>query len=138
MTDGAGKGLKVRAVMKTQVKTITPSATCREAFVLMQQGGFRHLPVVEGTRLVGIVSERDLLLVETLRDVDPSRVPVEDAMSEHVYEVDADTGVDVVAEMLTEYKYGSAVVLERDELVGIFTTNDACRALADLMHAQAV
>jgi acetoin utilization protein AcuB len=128
----------VKKYMTPSPLSIAPDQTLERAHELMRTSRIRHLPVVRGGKLVGIVSERDLFLVETLRDVDPSRVPVEDAMSEHVYEVDADTGVDVVAEMLTEYKYGSAVVLERGELVGIFTTNDACRALAELMHAQAV
>jgi acetoin utilization protein AcuB len=128
----------VKKYMTPSPLSIGPDETLERAHELMRTNRIHHLPVLRGGRLVGIISERDVLLVETLRDVDPSRAPVEDAMSEHVYEVDADTGLDVVAEMLTEYNYGSAVVLERGELVGIFTTNDASRALADLLHAQTV
>jgi acetoin utilization protein AcuB len=128
----------VKKYMTPSPLSIGPDQTLERAHEMMRTNQVRHLPVLKGGKLVGIVSERDLLLIETIRDVDPGRVPVEDAMSEHIYEVDADTGLDVVAEMLTEYKYGSAVVLERGELVGIFTTNDACRALAGLLHARAV
>jgi acetoin utilization protein AcuB len=96
----------------------------------------RHLPVLEGGRLVGIVTERDLHLIETLRDVDPAQVAVEEAMSEHVYAVEPDAPLDAVATTLSEHKYGSAVVLQNGKVVGIFTTNDACRALAELLRSR--
>lgn len=54
----------------------------------------------------------------------------------HVYAVDPNTSLDVVAEALAEHKYGSAVVLQNGKVVGIFTTNDACRALAELLHSR--
>jgi acetoin utilization protein AcuB len=127
----------VKEYMTPSPLSIGPDQTLERAHEMMRTNQVRHLPVLKGGKLVGIVSQRDLLLIETIHDADPSQVPVEDAMSENVYEVDADTGLDVVAEMLTEYKYGSAVVLERGELVGIFTTNDACRALAELLHGRA-
>ena len=84
----------------------------------------------------GALGARIEHLVETLRDVDPSSVTVEEAMSEHVYAVDPDTSLDVVAESLAEHKYGSAVVMQNGKVVGIFTTNDACRALAELLHSR--
>jgi acetoin utilization protein AcuB len=57
-------------------------------------------------------------------------------MSTHVYAVQPDTTLDVVAEALAEHKYGSAVVLDNEKVVGIFTTNDACRALAELLRSR--
>jgi acetoin utilization protein AcuB len=102
----------------------------------MRSHKIRHLPVLEGGKLVGIVTERDLHLVETLRDVDPAKVTVEEAMSENVYAVQPDTALDVVAEALAEHKYGSAVVMQNAKVVGIFTTNDACRALSELLHSR--
>jgi len=49
--------------MTPRPETVEPSATTDEALVLMYQGGFRHLPVVDGETLVGIVSVRDVLRV---------------------------------------------------------------------------
>jgi acetoin utilization protein AcuB len=126
----------LRKYMTTSPHSIGKDQTLERAHELMRTNHIRHLPVLEGGKLVGMVTERDLHLVETLRDVDPSQVTVEDAMSEHVYAVQPDTTLDVVAEALAEHKYGSAVVLDNGKVVGIFTTNDACRALAELLRSR--
>src|SRR5689334_5949590 len=54
-------------VMTTEVVTIAPQATALEALRLMQDGGFRHVPVVEGRRVVGIVSYTDFRGMEHAR-----------------------------------------------------------------------
>lgn len=51
----------------------------------------RHLPVLDGGKLVGIVTQRDLHLVETLKGVDQQTVTVEEAMSQDVYTVEPET-----------------------------------------------
>ncbi len=91
----------------------------------------RHLPVLEHGKLAGVLSQRDALLVETLRDVDPATTPVEEAMSNDVYVVAPDTPLKDVAHAMVEHKYGCAVVMQGSHLVGIFTTIDALRALAN-------
>lgn len=98
----------------------------------MRGWGIRHLPVLEGGKLVGILSQRDALLVETLRDVDPAKVPVEDAMTSDVYLVSPDAPLGEVASAMAEHKYGCAVVMNGTHLTGIFTTIDALRALITL------
>ncbi len=94
----------------------------------------RHLPVLEGGKLVGLLSQRDALFVETLRDVDPMKVPVEDAMSSDVYVVAPDTKLATVAREMIEHKYGCAVVTKGAQVVGIFTTVDALRALVAMVE----
>lgn len=126
----------IQKFMTTTPHSIGKDQTLARAHDVMRSHKIRHLPVLEGGKLVGIVTERDLHLIETLRDVDPSSVTVEDAMSQHVYAVDPDTSLDVVAESLAEHKYGSAVIMQNGKVVGIFTTNDACRALAELLHSR--
>jgi len=107
----------------------------RTAQDLMRTHHIRHLPVLHGGKLIGVVSERDLRLVETLPDVDPSTVRVEEAMSQDIYVVSATTPLsDVVKEMATR-KLGSAVVLEGTKVAGVFTTVDALDTLAGLLSA---
>jgi acetoin utilization protein AcuB len=95
----------------------------------MRESGIRHLPVLEGGKLVGLLSQRDALFVETLRDVDPTKVPVEDAMSSDVYVTSPDASLVDVAATMAEHKYGCAVVMDGAHLAGIFTTVDALNAL---------
>jgi acetoin utilization protein AcuB len=109
-----------------------PLATAHER---MRALGVRHLPVLEGGKLVGILSQRDLFFVETLRDVDPARVPVEDAMTTDVYVVPPQRSVGEVAAKMVERKYGSAVVVRDDRVVGIFTTTDALRTVMSIVEA---
>jgi acetoin utilization protein AcuB len=104
------------------------------AHALMREHHVRHLPVLHGGRLVGILTERDARLVESIKDVDANEVTVEDAMSQSVYVVPPDTPLASVAREMAEHKYGSAVVMDKGKVVGIFTTVDACTALATLLH----
>lgn len=97
----------------------------------MRSCGVRHLPVLEGGKLAGILSQRDALLVETLRDVDPATTAVEEAMTTDVYVVAPDTPLEEVAGAMADHKYGCALVVDEDRVVGIFTTVDALRALVN-------
>src|SRR5690242_2641928 len=124
----------IRDYMTMAPHSIGKDQTLARAHEVMRTHKIRHLPVLKGGRLVGIVTERDLHLVETLRDVEPTQVAAEESMSEQVYAVDADAPLDTVATALSEHKYGSAVVMQNGKVVGIFTTNDACRALVDLLR----
>lgn len=101
----------------------------------MRGWGVRHLPVLDGGKLVGILSQRDALLIETLRDVNPAEVPVEDAMTSDVYIVSPDAPIGEVASAMAEHKYGCAVVMNGTHLAGIFTTTDALRALITLAQS---
>lgn len=113
--------------------TINQKSSMREALALMEANGIRHLPVLHGGRLVGMVSDRDLRLIETLDGVDPAKLAVEEAMSQDVYAVAPETPLHEVARTMAERKYGSAVVMEGTQVRGIFTTVDALRALAALV-----
>lgn len=104
------------------------------AHKFMREHRVRHLPVLEGGRVEGIVSDGDLHLIETLDGVDPERVSVEEAMTSDPYCVTADTSIEQVVRKMAEHKYGCAVVVENSKVVGIFTTVDACRAFAQFLQ----
>jgi acetoin utilization protein AcuB len=123
----------VRSYMTRAPRTIEPHRTLAEAHKVMRANRIRHLPVLEGGKLVGLVSQRDLAVIESLPDVDPADVPVEDAMTEDVFIVKPATPLARVAGDMAARKYGSAVVMQGPRVVGVFTVTDACRALADLL-----
>jgi acetoin utilization protein AcuB len=80
------------------------------------------------------VSDRDLHVIESLRDVDPEEVRVEEAMTQDVYAVTPKTSLKEVVMEMAERKLGSAVVVEGREVVGVFTTVDALNTLAGILQ----
>jgi acetoin utilization protein AcuB len=121
--------------MTRQPWTIRKDAKMSQAHEVMRAHRVRHLPVLDAGKLVGVVSERDLHLMETLPGGDPDEITVEDAMIEDVYVVAADDPVDTVVENMADHKYGSAVVVnQQGHVEGIFTTVDALQVLADILR----
>jgi acetoin utilization protein AcuB len=125
--------LLVRSHMTPSPLTIGSQQTLETAEELMRTHHIRHLPVLEGGRLVGVVSARDLKLVESLPGIDPATVKVEEAMTSDVYSVSPGSSLEWVATELAARKLGSAVVVEQERVVGVFTTIDALRALSELL-----
>src|SRR6185369_17259753 len=105
----------------------------RTAHELMRAHHIRHLPVLHGGKLIGLVSERDLHLVETLKDTDPERIPVEEAMTQDVYTVAPKTPLREVVREMAGRKLGSAVVVEGTKVIGVFTTVDALEMLGEVL-----
>jgi acetoin utilization protein AcuB len=120
----------VQEFMTVGPMVIAAARTLSEAHRLMRVRGIRHLPVVEGGRLVGLVSQRDLYLLETLQGVDPDTETIEEAMTREPYAVPPGAPLDEVAAEMAERRIGSAVVVDRGSVIGLFTTVDALRALA--------
>src|SRR5690606_1318822 len=79
--------IRIERYMTQSPHTIGRDQTLAAAHRVMREHGIRHLPVLEGGKLVGIVSQRDLHLLETLDDVDPEQVEVSEAMTQDVYAV---------------------------------------------------
>lgn len=126
----------VQKYMTTCPHTIGEGQPMSVAHKIMREHRIRHLPVLRDGKVVGLVSDRDLHLIETLDDVDPRAVQVGEAMSQDPFVVAPDAPLDEVVHVMAERKYGSALVLQHDKVVGIFTTVDACRAFAELLHTR--
>ncbi|MDC3955341.1 CBS domain-containing protein [Polyangium jinanense] len=110
--------------------------TLVQAHKLMREHHIRHLPVLRGGKLVGMLSERDLAFVEALRDVDPQKLRVEEAMTPLPFTVAPDAPLAGVAREMAEHRYGAAVVMREGHVMGVFTTTDALRALADALDGK--
>ncbi len=105
----------------------------KAAHDVMRAHHIRHLPVLHGGKLIGVLSQRDLHLVETFRDVDAETVRVEEAMSQDVYAVTPKTPLKQVVKEMAARKLGSAVIVEGTKVIGVFTTVDALETLADTL-----
>ncbi|MEY4582645.1 MAG: hypothetical protein RL701_7348, partial [Pseudomonadota bacterium] len=96
---------------------------------MMRAHDLRHLPVLEAGFLAGVVSQRDLYLVGSLRDVDPDSALVSEAMTTEVFCVGPRTSIRKIASEMARHKYGAAVVMNDDTVVGVFTISDALSVL---------
>ncbi len=124
----------VHEYMSVAPVVVASDRTLAEAHRLMRERSIRHLPVVDHGRLVGIVSQRDLYLLETLRGIDPGTDVVAEAMSREPYAVPPDAPIEEVAAAMASSKFGCAVVVDRGAVIGLFTTVDALRALATVVR----
>jgi acetoin utilization protein AcuB len=122
--------------MTTTPHTIGSDQTIAKAAAVMSEHHIRHLPVLRGGRLLGVLSDRDVKLIEGFRDVDATTTKVEEAMTEQPYTVEPGAPLDEVVSTMAEKKLGSAVILQNNKVVGIFTTVDACRALSELLQTR--
>ena len=130
------KNLAVERFMTRSPHTIGHDQSLDRAHALMREHDVRHLPVLEGGRLVGVVSQRDLYMIEALPDVDPKQVSVSEAMSTDLFVVGPRTSVRKVAGEMAAHKYGSAIVLDGEAVVGVFTTTDAVAVLYSLLDPE--
>jgi acetoin utilization protein AcuB len=132
--------LRVRDSMTREVVTLGPKASAAEAWGLCQELGIRHLPIVEGGRLVGLVSDRDL------RDVSPPRgsggerdtlgwVRLGDIMSTDLVTIHPLDTIEHAAREIYERRIGCLPVVAEGGLVGIITSSDMMRTLIELVGA---
>lgn len=120
--------------MTPSVHTIPMESTLPQARAMMKEHGIRHLPVLDGTSLVGLLSDRDLARMEGFPMIDFDLVSVPDAMSEEPYVVAPDDAAIDVFRTMQERRYGSAIISDGGTVVGVFTTTDALRVLVELMR----
>lgn len=127
--------LLVRDVMTPAPHTIGCGLSLADAAKAMKKYKIRHLPVLEGGALVGILSDRDVQLISSVSQLDASCILVEDAMTQAPWTVSVKTPVAQVARSMAEKKLGSAVVLDANgRVVGVFTTTDGMRVLAEQLE----
>jgi acetoin utilization protein AcuB len=102
---------------------------------LMDRHDIRHLPVMRGNAVVGLISERDVRLVSGLTVAEKLMVNASDIMTTVLLTVGASTPLVEVAHAMARQKVGSAIVNDEDgRLLGIFTATDALNALVEVIR----
>lgn len=135
--------MRVREWMTLDVVTVTPQTSVLNARRVLLRHGIRHLPVVDGGRVVGLLSDRDLqihdpLLFGCLSALQSELLlgryrPVAALMTEPVLSVHPDKPLAAAARLMADCQIGALPVVDDGQLVGILTTVDCLRALAALV-----
>jgi CBS domain-containing protein len=131
-----GKEGAVREIMTGSPVTLKPEDTLDLANDVISLGRIRHIPVVEDGRLVGLLSERDLIgaaattifgLKQKRKSALLKTVLIKDVMKKRVISVKPDTPIKDAAHLMADKKIGCVPVVESGTLVGLLTTTDILR-----------
>ncbi|MFH1369702.1 MAG: CBS domain-containing protein [Planctomycetota bacterium] len=122
----SGQISKAKDIAQYNVVSINKNASVYEAIHLMVVNDITGLPVVEGSRLVGIISEKDVL--KLLYDVEFLAGPVGDYMTIDVLTFDEQDDLTDVCQCLIENKFRRVPILRDENLVAIITRADLIRA----------
>ncbi len=126
--------LDIERYMSTVLVVISPSQPLSEAIRLMRLHEVRHLPVLKGSKVVGVLSQRDIYRTQSLGSGTPSEILVAEVIADDPYTVEPDEPIDLVARQMVRRKIGTALVTHNDRLLGMFTATDALLALAALVE----
>jgi acetoin utilization protein AcuB len=139
--------MQAQDVMTPNPLTVPPQTSAAEVWDLMRERAVRHLPVVDGGTLVGMLSDRDLARFDlgrvlTIEGAEALRrelsTPAIKVMSPDVIAVAPDAELGEVIDLLVENRIGAVAVVrpETDELVGIVSYIDVLEALRDQLEVE--
>lgn len=122
-------GIIVEDVMTPDPMTMSPTATVGEAYALMKEHGFRHVPISEGDLLLGVFSLTDVGHLGA-RVPELMQLPLHEVMSKALVTVSPRESVAAAAATMASKKINCLLVVEDTKLAGIVTTYDLLDALA--------
>ncbi len=120
-------GKTVRDAMTASPTAIAGDRTVVEAARMMTTENVGSLPVVEEQTLVGMVTDRDLVVNVLAKDLDPHKVPVADVATHHPVSVSPDESLDTALQRMADEQVRRLPVVEDGRLVGILAQADVSR-----------
>ncbi len=119
--------MKVSEVMTNDVQTVTPDQSAREAAGFMLRAEAGSIPVTEGDKVIGMITDRDIAVRGVAEGRGPD-TPVRELMTDHIVCAHADDNVDDVAQRMSKEQVRRLPVLDAEErLVGIVSLGDLAR-----------
>ena len=131
--------------MSRPVISVSPDAPINEVLIMFRKEHIRRAPVIKNGKLVGIISERDLLNASPSSATSLSvwelnylisKVTVKDVMSKKVISIDTDTPIEEAARIMADRKIGGLPVTSAGKIVGIITETDLFKIFLELMGAR--
>jgi CBS domain-containing protein len=116
--------LKVKDIMTKNVAYINPAATVIEAAQLMQKHNIGSIPVCDQSGVVGIVTDRDIVVRNVAHGTNPQSISVRDVMTSQITTTTPDTDVNSVSKMMSQNQIRRIPVVENNKIVGIVSLGD--------------
>jgi CBS domain-containing protein len=118
-------GTKVREVMSARPRAVSPDTSVQEVAELMEQEDVGSLPVLEGDRLQGIVTDRDIAIRAVAKGKDPRGMPVREITTRELVTVGPDDDLAEALKLMATYQVRRIPVVDDDErLVGVVAQAD--------------
>jgi len=131
-------GKSVKDAMTAEVKVATPSQSLTDAASLMKQEDVGSVPVVDGERLVGVLTDRDIVVRGIADGGDPRAVQVGDIASRDVVTVRPDDDLDEAVRLMAQHQVRRLPVVDDGHLVGVLATADVAHEAKDKVVGQVV
>lgn len=116
--------MKVKDIMTKSVAYTNPNATLTEVAQLMQKHNVGSIPVLDQNGVMGIVTDRDIVVRNIAHGKNPQQTPVKDVMTSSVTTVTPDMDMDEVSRMMASHQVRRLPVVENNRLVGIVAIGD--------------
>jgi CBS domain-containing protein len=124
-------GQKVEQAMTSDVRTVEPNTSLVEAARIMRDEDAGSVPVVEDGRVIGIVTDRDIVVRAVADGRDPGSTAVSDVCSTDPVTVEPNQDLDEALRLMAQHQVRRLPVVEGDRLVGVLAQADVARATGD-------
>lgn len=128
--------MKVKDIMYTRLFTISHDATADEAAKMMDENNIGALLVQQDTKYVGIVTEWDVVRKVVAVEKNPKDVTVTEIKSYPLIIVDSDFEILEAAKLMQNHDIRRLMVVEKEKIVGIISTNIICKHIQKLLENQ--
>ncbi len=133
------KRTPISQIMSKDVITVNKTQTIKEVNEILNNRSVRHVPVVSGKEVIGMLSSTDLQKISFVNTVEGEGITtamwdvlnIEQVMTKHVRTAQKDDTIHDVAEILSTSDFHALPVMDEDEIVGIVTSTDLLKYLVD-------
>jgi CBS domain-containing protein len=131
-------GSNIKDVMTTNVRSCAPNDKVASAAKLMAQENVGPIPVVDGGRIVGLITDRDIVVRVVAEGKDPKTTTINEVASKDLVTVSPNEDLDDALKMMAERQVRRLPVVEGDRLVGIVAQADIARMGKDKQTGEVV
>jgi len=116
--------MRVMDIMSTDVSWVDPATKVPDIAKMMRDKDIGAVPVVQAGRVLGIITDRDIVLRVIASDKDVKQATAEQCMTADPICIDGTQDIDTVAEIMAEYQVKRLPVLKQGQIVGVIALGD--------------
>jgi CBS domain-containing protein len=130
--------MQVREIMTTRIVSIEPTSTIKDAAALMNRHNIGSVPVVEGTSVRGMITDRDIVLRCVAENRDATTLKVSDVCSQGAVSISPDQNVSDAINLMSTEQVRRLPVVDNGRLVGMLSVADIARENSGMELAEAI